>query len=132
MQSPAVMELPPPSSSSLPPPPPGAAAAPAAAEEQQQPSQQGPGADGPPACFIIMHSVSKKHNVGTIARCATAFGVREVRRRHCSPGVKAETRSQRPAENGRACHARRSAWWGPASSTRGARTALTCTCASGE
>ena len=35
-------------------------------------------ADGKPPCFVIMHSVSKKHNVGTIARCATAFGVQEV------------------------------------------------------
>lgn len=32
----------------------------------------------PPACFVILHSVSKKHNIGTIARCATAFGVKEL------------------------------------------------------
>ena len=31
-----------------------------------------------PASFVIMHSVSKRHNIGTIARCATAFGVKEV------------------------------------------------------
>jgi tRNA G18 (ribose-2'-O)-methylase SpoU len=29
-------------------------------------------------CYIILHSVGKRHNVGTIARCATAFGVKEV------------------------------------------------------
>lgn len=38
--------------------------------EQQQ--QQGP------ASFVITHSVAKRHNVGTIARCATAFGVKQV------------------------------------------------------
>ncbi len=38
--------------------------------------------DGKPACFIITHSVAKKHNIGTIARCATAFGVKEVRAQH--------------------------------------------------
>jgi hypothetical protein len=52
----------------------------------------------PPACYLICHNVSKKHNgasallwgareehtadgglaVGTLARCATAFGVAEV------------------------------------------------------
>lgn len=31
-----------------------------------------------PACFIISHSISKKHNLGTIARSATAFGVKQV------------------------------------------------------
>ncbi|MEW5299775.1 MAG: hypothetical protein WDW38_010889 [Sanguina aurantia] len=31
----------------------------------------------PPACFIISHSISKKHNLGTVARSATAFGVKE-------------------------------------------------------
>ena len=31
-----------------------------------------------PACYFIVHNVAKKHNVGTIARCATAFGAREV------------------------------------------------------
>lgn len=35
-------------------------------------------AQGRPACYVITHSVSKKHNIGTIARCATAFGVKEV------------------------------------------------------
>lgn len=37
---------------------------------------------GRPECFVITHSVAKRHNVGTIARCATAFGVKEVG--HCS------------------------------------------------
>ena len=31
-----------------------------------------------PACYFIVHNIAKKHNVGTIARCATAFGAREV------------------------------------------------------
>mmetsp|Transcript_34807 Transcript_34807/g.77387 ORF Transcript_34807/g.77387 Transcript_34807/m.77387 type:complete len:211 (+) Transcript_34807:59-691(+) len=33
---------------------------------------------GGPACYVITHNVSKKHNIGTIARCATAFGVKEL------------------------------------------------------
>jgi len=41
-----------------------------------------PTADPPPvfdpACYFIVHNIAKKHNVGTIARCATAFGAREV------------------------------------------------------
>lgn len=32
-----------------------------------------------PASFVILHNVSKKHNVGTISRCATAFNVQQVR-----------------------------------------------------
>lgn len=32
-----------------------------------------------PASYIITHSVSKRHNIGTIVRSATAFGVKEVR-----------------------------------------------------
>ena len=31
-----------------------------------------------PSSFVIMHSVSKRHNVGTIARCCTAFNVAEL------------------------------------------------------
>lgn len=31
-----------------------------------------------PACYFVVHNISKKHNVGTIARCATAFGVAQV------------------------------------------------------
>ena len=31
-----------------------------------------------PPCFVIVHNISKKHNVGALARCATAFGVKEV------------------------------------------------------
>ena len=29
-------------------------------------------------CYIIVHNVSKRHNLGMIARSATAFGVAEV------------------------------------------------------
>mmetsp|Transcript_33666 Transcript_33666/g.95249 ORF Transcript_33666/g.95249 Transcript_33666/m.95249 type:complete len:227 (-) Transcript_33666:964-1644(-) len=31
-----------------------------------------------PASYLIQHNIGKKHNVGTLARCATAFGVEEV------------------------------------------------------
>eukprot|EP00887_Chlorella_sp_A99_P005716 scaffold1.g5716.t1 len=33
-------------------------------------------AAGPADCYLIQFNVSKKHNIGTLARCATAFGVR--------------------------------------------------------
>lgn len=33
-------------------------------------------------CFVIVHNISKRHNIGTLARSATAFGVEEV---PCSP-----------------------------------------------
>ena len=32
-----------------------------------------------PKCFLVIHSVSKRHNVGNLLRSATAFGVHEVR-----------------------------------------------------
>lgn len=28
-----------------------------------------------PACHVVVFNIGKKHNVGTIARCCTAFGV---------------------------------------------------------
>lgn len=31
-----------------------------------------------PCCYLIVYNVSKKHNIGTIARCATAFKVKQV------------------------------------------------------
>jgi len=31
-----------------------------------------------PGCYLIVHNVSKRHNVGMIIRSATAFGVTEV------------------------------------------------------
>ena len=31
--------------------------------------------EGVPACHVIVFNVGKRHNVGTIARCCTAFGV---------------------------------------------------------
>ncbi|GMH35788.1 hypothetical protein BSKO_03656 [Bryopsis sp. KO-2023] len=31
----------------------------------------------PPACFLIVYNVSKKHNIGTLARSAAIFGVKE-------------------------------------------------------
>ena len=36
------------------------------------------GAGSEPESYLIVHNVAKKHNVGTLARCATALGVREV------------------------------------------------------
>ena len=38
----------------------------------------GAGAGAAPESYLIVHNVAKKHNVGTLARCATALGVREV------------------------------------------------------
>ena len=32
-----------------------------------------------PACYLIVHNVSKRHNIGTLVRSAAAFGVTEVR-----------------------------------------------------
>ncbi|KAL6768906.1 CGLD33 [Auxenochlorella protothecoides x Auxenochlorella symbiontica] len=31
-----------------------------------------------PESYVILHNVSKKHNVGTISRCATAFNVTQI------------------------------------------------------
>ena len=31
-----------------------------------------------PKCYLIVHSVAKKHNVGNLLRSATAFGVTQV------------------------------------------------------
>jgi hypothetical protein len=33
---------------------------------------------GKPECYFIVHNIAKKHNVGTMARCATAFGIKAV------------------------------------------------------
>ena len=35
-----------------------------------------------PGCYMIVHNVSKRHNIGTLVRSAAAFGVTEVRRMH--------------------------------------------------
>lgn len=32
----------------------------------------------PPECYLIVHNVAKKHNIGTLARCATAFSVKQL------------------------------------------------------
>ena len=32
-----------------------------------------------PECYLIVHNVAKKHNIGTLARSATAFNVAKVR-----------------------------------------------------
>ena len=52
-----------------------AAAAPGECEARRE---QG----GPLPCYVIIHNVSKRHNLGMIARSATAFGVAEVRSVH--------------------------------------------------
>lgn len=33
---------------------------------------------GKSECYFIVHNIAKKHNVGTLARCATAFGIKSV------------------------------------------------------
>jgi hypothetical protein len=33
---------------------------------------------GKPEAYFIVHNIAKKHNVGTVARCATAFGIKSV------------------------------------------------------
>jgi tRNA G18 (ribose-2'-O)-methylase SpoU len=29
-------------------------------------------------CYVVVHNIAKRHNIGTLARSATAFGVSEV------------------------------------------------------
>ncbi len=31
-----------------------------------------------PACYVIVYNVAKRHNIGTLVRSCTAFGVKEV------------------------------------------------------
>ncbi|KXZ46246.1 hypothetical protein GPECTOR_45g116 [Gonium pectorale] len=47
-------------------------------EDNATESVAGPSGQEPVPCYIITHSVAKKHNIGTIVRSATAFGVKEV------------------------------------------------------
>ncbi|GAX86423.1 hypothetical protein CEUSTIGMA_g13833.t1 [Chlamydomonas eustigma] len=49
-----------------------------ALDPKEHASTSGNDQDGGPDCYVILHSVAKRHNVGTIARCATAFGVKEM------------------------------------------------------
>ena len=61
-----------------PPPPPGAApAAAAAAAVAAEVGDPGP-AGGRPKCFVIVYNISKRHNIGTLLRSCTAFGVSQV------------------------------------------------------
>ncbi|KAF6252749.1 Alpha/beta knot methyltransferase [Scenedesmus sp. NREL 46B-D3] len=50
------------------------------AEQQQREAQSEPSTSGQqhPHCYVIVYNVSKKHNVGTLLRSCTAFGVKEV------------------------------------------------------
>jgi tRNA G18 (ribose-2'-O)-methylase SpoU len=54
-----------------------------ATEEQQQQETAQPEASTSgqqhPDCYVIVYNLSKKHNVGTLLRSCTAFGVKEVR-----------------------------------------------------
>ena len=51
---------------------------------EQEPVASSSGAE----CYLILHSVSKRHNIGTLLRSCTAFGVKQVRRQlpapHCA------------------------------------------------
>jgi hypothetical protein len=93
----------------------GAAAAPAAAAgggggappraPREPPRAHGAPADaadgaacstsGRPACFVIVYNVSKKHNIGTLLRSCTAFGVTQVGRRRAWRGVAAAAARRR-------------------------------------
>lgn len=35
-------------------------------------------AESSPGCYLIVHNVSKRHNIGTLVRSAAAFSVTEV------------------------------------------------------
>eukprot|EP00201_Polytomella_parva_P016478 CAMPEP_0175061424 /NCGR_PEP_ID=MMETSP0052_2-20121109/13577_1 /TAXON_ID=51329 ORGANISM="Polytomella parva, Strain SAG 63-3" /NCGR_SAMPLE_ID=MMETSP0052_2 /ASSEMBLY_ACC=CAM_ASM_000194 /LENGTH=263 /DNA_ID=CAMNT_0016327277 /DNA_START=231 /DNA_END=1025 /DNA_ORIENTATION=+ len=50
----------------------------ASVEEEEMAVTDTAAEDTKPGCWLITHSVSKRHNVGTLLRCATAFGVRQV------------------------------------------------------
>ena len=41
-------------------------------------ASQGEGAAARPKCYLIVHNVSKKHNIGTLVRSAVAFNVHQV------------------------------------------------------
>ena len=43
--------------------------------QQEEPSTSGHS----PECFVIVHNVAKKHNIGTLARSCTAFNVVQAR-----------------------------------------------------
>ena len=64
--------------------PSSSAPAPPAAAPSLLPATSSPLTEGRPACYLVVHNVSKKHNVGSLARAATAFGVSEVRRERAS------------------------------------------------
>lgn len=68
-----------------------------AAEQQAEagPSTSAP-SPGLVPCFLMTHSVSKRHNVGMLARSASAFGVKEVQR--CTWCPKALAAGRAPCE----------------------------------
>ena len=47
-------------------------------EETVLPADMPEASSSLPKCFLIIHSVSKRQNIGNLLRSATAFGVSEV------------------------------------------------------
>lgn len=91
--------------------------------------------DGPstsaPACYLIVYNVSKKHNIGTLSRAATAFNVKEVRSER-APGCSwVAAHATRALLTASAVALDRYAWWDPSTSTcLGARARMpTSACA---
>ena len=70
---------------------------------------------GLPASYLIVHNVSKRHNIGTLVRSAVAFGVTEVSLGGVLQLLEVHLLhfSPLPTHHG-TC---RSAWWGPGIST---------------
>lgn len=78
--APAPTSPPPPLSSTPPPPPRLPPSSVAAADPDPPPS---PSTSGRAKCFVIVYNVAKKHNIGTLLRSCTAFGVTQVRGGGC-------------------------------------------------
>ena len=48
------------------------------ADERMQGGGEGGTGQPGPQCYLLVHNVSKKHNIGTLARSAVAFNVRQI------------------------------------------------------
>ena len=48
------------------------------ADERMQGGGEGGAGQPGPQCYLLVHNVSKKHNIGTLARSAVAFNVRQI------------------------------------------------------
>jgi len=55
---------------------PSAAAAAPTAPPDQNDDDDNDDARVPPACFVVVYNLAKRHNVGNLLRCCTAFGVK--------------------------------------------------------